>query len=84
MMHSPCEACKWHLGGGCCRLNAEDECGEGGGYELWEPREVQAPDIESKAHRRARLTVCAIGIFAIGGIFARYLLPKLWEVLGWM
>ena len=31
-----CKGCKWYLGGGCCRLNAESECREGGGFELWE------------------------------------------------
>lgn len=31
-----CVGCKHHLGGGCCRINEEAECREGGGYELWE------------------------------------------------
>lgn len=31
-----CDGCKWYLGGGCCRLNAEPECRDGGGFELWE------------------------------------------------
>lgn len=34
-----CVGCKNHLGGGCCRLNEEAECQEGGGYELWEGKE---------------------------------------------
>lgn len=38
MKHESCEGCKWYLGGGCCRLNAEDECGAGD-YELWEAEE---------------------------------------------
>lgn len=33
-----CETCKHYLGGGCCRINVEDECEAGGGYECWEPR----------------------------------------------
>lgn len=31
--HIPCEACQHDLGGGCCRINLEAECREGGGYE---------------------------------------------------
>jgi len=34
-----CPTCAHHLGGGQCRLNAEDECAEGGGYELWQQKE---------------------------------------------
>lgn len=34
--HTSCEGCKHDLGGGHCRLNVEDECCEGGGFELWE------------------------------------------------
>lgn len=35
-MSKECSTCKHYLGGGCCRLNMEQECREGGGYELWE------------------------------------------------
>lgn len=38
MNHEGCAGCKWSLGGGYCRLNAEKECAEGGGFELWEER----------------------------------------------
>ena len=34
-----CDSCKHDLGGGCCRVNLEAECREGGGFEAWEPRE---------------------------------------------
>lgn len=34
-----CVGCKHHIGAGCCRINLEDECAAGGGYEAWEPRE---------------------------------------------
>ena len=34
--HDSCEGCRNYLGGGCCRLNLEDECAAGGGFELWE------------------------------------------------
>ena len=34
--HTSCEGCKHNLGGGHCRLNVEDECCEGGGFELYE------------------------------------------------
>ena len=36
MAREPCDGCKWYLGDGCCRINAEGECREGGGFELWE------------------------------------------------
>ena len=31
-----CETCRHYLGGGCCRINLEAECREGGGFEAWE------------------------------------------------
>lgn len=37
MAHTPCERCKNSVGGVDCRLNVEDECREGGGYEAFEP-----------------------------------------------
>lgn len=30
-----CESCYHYLGGGCCRINLESECREGGGFEAW-------------------------------------------------
>lgn len=38
-MHTGCSGCKWYLGDGCCRINAEGECREGGGFELFEATE---------------------------------------------
>ena len=35
-----CASCKHNLGAGCCRMNVEQECREGGGYELWEDKEA--------------------------------------------
>lgn len=37
MKHCPCEGCKHSIGGVDCRLNVENECKAGGGYEAWEP-----------------------------------------------
>lgn len=34
--HDSCDGCKHDLGGGCCKINVEGECREGGGFELWE------------------------------------------------
>ena len=34
--HDSCEGCKNNLGGGHCKINLEDECCEGGGFEMWE------------------------------------------------
>lgn len=36
MIHDSCEGCRHNLGGGCCRINEEQECREGGEYELFE------------------------------------------------
>lgn len=36
MIHDSCEGCRHDLGGGCCRINEEQECREGGEYELFE------------------------------------------------
>ena len=38
--HTPCESCRHYLGGGCCRINLEAECREGGGFEAWEPQKI--------------------------------------------
>lgn len=35
MTHDSCEGCRHNLGGGCCRINEEAECGAGD-RELWE------------------------------------------------
>lgn len=36
-----CAGCRHHLGMGLCKINLEQECAAGGGYEAWEPREVR-------------------------------------------
>lgn len=36
-----CNGCAHDLGGGCCKINEEAECREGGGFELWEPKEAE-------------------------------------------
>ena len=35
IIHDSCEGCRHNLGGGCCRINEEAECGAGD-RELWE------------------------------------------------
>lgn len=42
MTHTPCECCKNSVGGIDCRLNVEEECREGGGYEAFEPSPAEA------------------------------------------
>ncbi len=37
--HESCDGCRYDLGGGCCSINSEFECRDGGGFELYEPRE---------------------------------------------
>lgn len=31
-----CKTCSHYLGGGCCEINLESECRDGGGFEAWE------------------------------------------------
>lgn len=82
MTHRPCEACRWHIGAGCCRINMEDECGEGGCYELWEPcASEERPELESRAHRWTRRIVIGLLIFEIGCIVGRFLLLRLAGVI---
>lgn len=38
-----CETCLYHLGGGCCRINLESECGKGE-HEAWRPRDTKEED----------------------------------------
>ena len=33
-----CETCRYHLGGGDCKINLEAECGKGE-YEAWEGKD---------------------------------------------
>lgn len=40
MIHDSCEGCRHNLGGGCCRINEEAECGAGD-RELWEDEKEQ-------------------------------------------
>ena len=49
-MNCPCEGCKHSIGGVDCRLNVEQECKAGGGYEAWEPMPV-APPKSSRSER---------------------------------
>lgn len=42
MEKNSCKGCRWYLGGGCCRINAEAECREGGGFELYESGDTEA------------------------------------------
>lgn len=34
-----CVGCRYHLGAGMCSIHLEKECADGGGYEIYEPRE---------------------------------------------
>lgn len=43
IMPANCETCRYHLGGGDCRINLEAECGKGY-FEAWEPREGRNDD----------------------------------------
>lgn len=39
MERESCVGCKHYLGGGCCSIHMEPECREGGGFELYEPKD---------------------------------------------
>ena len=60
MARESCDGCKWYLGDGCCRINAEGECREGGGFELFEAAEpgAEAPGRLASASDSVR---CADG-----------------------
>lgn len=38
-----CDSCYNYLGGGCCRINLESECREGGGFEAWAAQSTPEP-----------------------------------------
>lgn len=38
-----CDSCSHYLGGGCCRINLESECREGGGFEAWVSQNTHEP-----------------------------------------
>ena len=40
MERDSCVGCRYNLGGGCCRLNVEAECGKGE-REAYEPEEKE-------------------------------------------
>lgn len=44
-----CDSCYHYLGGGCCRINLEAECREGGGFEAWAPQIASDPAPEALA-----------------------------------
>ena len=54
-MHTGCSGCKWYLGDGCCRINAEGECREGGGFELFEAAE---PGAEAPGRLASAIRFC--------------------------
>lgn len=39
-----CDGCRYDLGGGCCSINMEPECREGGGFELFENRDCRCSE----------------------------------------
>ena len=44
-----CDSCSHYLGGGCCRINLESECREGGGFEAWASQSAPEPVPETIA-----------------------------------
>lgn len=62
MKHCPCESCHNDLGGGACKISMEAECREGGGFELFEPKEqvevVHKPDLPETILKWASISLC--------------------------
>lgn len=71
-----CKGCIQDLGGGCCRINVEAECREGGGFELYEsePKEVEAP----RPHASRSEVVLKWGSIILMFIAYPLVLYKLW------
>jgi hypothetical protein len=44
MESKTCATCKYYLGGGCCNMNLEEECGEGM-FEMWTPTDKKTTNI---------------------------------------
>ena len=62
MKHESCEGCRHNLGGGRenCRINAEYECRDGGGFELWEVKNDEAESIDRAPQRTLEPHVPAV------------------------
>ena len=41
-MHDTCEGCFNHMGGGCCRINLENECAKGE-RQMYKPAKESGP-----------------------------------------
>lgn len=85
-----CEGCAHDLGGGCCRINLEAECREGGGFEMWEHKEPEklreAEQLPEESWKRPKLSKgdavlkwAAILITAIAYPVVLYKLWMLWQ-----
>lgn len=51
MNRESCTGCKYDLGGGRdnCRMNVAYECRDGGGFELYEPKEAEVMEVHDEA-----------------------------------
>ena len=70
MTHTPCECCKNSVGGIDCRLNVEDECREGGGYEAFEPSPATPPE-PSRSERFLKWSSIILSWIAYAAIICR-------------
>ena len=78
MKKCPCDGCAHTLGGGCCRINLEVECREGG-FESWEPKEDEQ-DPRPLTRSEAFLKWSAIVLTALA---YPLVLCKLYELIKW-
>ena len=84
-----CDGCKHDLGGGCCRINVEAECREGGGFEMWEHRVPEEPEkLPEENRERPKLSKgdmilkwAAIVITAIAYPVVLYKVWQLWQMI---
>lgn len=70
MTHTPCESCKNSVSGIDCRLNVENECREGGGYEAFEPSPAEPPK-PSRSERFLKWSSIVLSWIAYTAIICR-------------
>ena len=74
MNHCPCEGCKNSVGGVDCRLNIENECKAGGGYEAWEPMKTELPALSRSGRFLKWSAIGLVWIAYLAVLYKMYLL----------
>ena len=85
MKNESCAGCANDLGGGCCKINMEAECREGGGFELWEPKEAPKKEPEKVEHVKRPLTRSEEAIkWAIFGLILLFYPVVIYRLILWI